>query len=102
AQLNVVEDFAIEGNPETPIPVAHRLLAAGHINNAEAGIGQAGFGAAVKPGLVGTSMANRSDHLGQQLGVVDAVQVYKAADPTHSESPRAKPLRRSRASAVLA
>ena len=71
AQLDVVEDFAVEGDPDRSVGVGHRLVAGGQIDDAEPRMGQAGGSVLgyVDPGGIRPPMPDRADHPLQRLRI---------------------------------
>ena len=65
-QLDVVEDLAVKGDPDGAVLVAHRLLAAVEIDDAEARVGEADVAVDESAIAVRTAMRQRSDHARQQ------------------------------------
>ena len=61
-QLHVIEDLAIENDPDVAILVMDRLLAAGEVDDAQTGMGQSD--ATVKPdaAAVGAAVMKPADH----------------------------------------
>jgi hypothetical protein len=86
AQLDVVEDLAVEDDPQSLVLVGHRLLAAGQIDDRQAGVGQPGARVAVGPELVGPAVVHRPQHPGQSrgLGSRAVAQRDQTGDATHA------------------
>src|SRR5512132_21072 len=62
AQLGVVEDLAVEGDPDRPVLVAERLLTALHVDDGEARVGKAASSVAVDAELVGAAVTQGGCH----------------------------------------
>ncbi len=62
AQLDVVEDLAVEGDPQGAPLVGERLLPGGEVDDREPGVRQAGLAVAVEAELVGTAVTERAGH----------------------------------------
>ena len=61
-QLDIVEDLAVEADPDRLVVVRHRLGAGGEIDDGEARMRQARFIVAVDALPVGTAMTQLSQH----------------------------------------
>src|SRR5579859_7874236 len=61
-EFQVVEDFPVERDPERRVLVAHGLLAAGKIDDAEPGVRQPHTVLAVKSSIVRAAMRKHPDH----------------------------------------
>jgi hypothetical protein len=86
AQLQVVEDLAVEDDPEGLVLVGERLLAGGEIDDREPGVGQAGAAIAVGAELVGPAVAKRARQGGQLLAGRrrrPLAQRHHSGDPAH-------------------
>src|SRR6185295_2389187 len=84
AQLHVVEDLAVEHDPQRLVLVGERLLAGGEVDDGEPGMGEAGVPVAVDAELIGTAMAQGPRHSqegGARLpaGSLDVVDARYAA-----------------------
>ena len=66
AQLEVVEDLAVEGDPDGAVLVAHRLAAAVDVDDAEARVRQADVAVDVESVAVRPAMRDRPDHAREQ------------------------------------
>ena len=62
AQLDVVEDLAVEHGPDLSILVVDRLVAAGEVDDAQSGVGQADGRVAVESVAVGAPMPQLLGH----------------------------------------
>jgi hypothetical protein len=60
AQLDVVEDLAVEDDPDRVVLVGHGLIARGEIDDAEARMRQCYRAELAHPGAVGTAMTQRA------------------------------------------
>ena len=67
AQLDVVEDLAVEDDPERLVLVGERLLPAGQIDDRQPGMRQAGPVVAIGAELVRAAVPERARHVGQRL-----------------------------------
>ena len=61
----MVEDFAIECDPDSLVFSAHRLVPFCEIHNREPGIGQSDSPVPEDPMIVGTTMDKKGQHVGQ-------------------------------------
>jgi len=85
AQLDVVEDLAVEDDPHRLVLVGHGLLPRGQVDDREPGVGQAGVAVVVAPELVGATMEHRPHHVPERahLGRTPPAQVHDPGDATH-------------------
>ena len=84
-QLEVVENLAVEDDPEGAVLVGDRLLAGAEINNAEPGVAQAGKAVEINAELVRPAMTNHRQHPADAL-LLNRVSVGKvdyACNATH-------------------
>ena len=65
AQFDVVEDFAIEDDPQRPVLIPDRLLAAAEIDDAQARASQADPRVTIDSEFVGTPVPDHCQHLSQ-------------------------------------
>src|ERR1700723_1023989 len=66
AQIGVIENFTVVGDPETAILVGHRLVAGGDIDNAEAAVAEGGEEITIKAGAVRAAGMDDAGHAGEQ------------------------------------
>ena len=95
AQLHVVEDLAVERDPQRAALVRERLLARRQIDDRQPGVGKTGVAIAVDPELVRTAVAERASHHAELFelgwGRGGAAQ-HHARDAAHvSRAPRTLP-----------
>src|SRR5262249_19846723 len=62
AQLDVVEDLAVVGDPEALVFSRHGLLPVGDVDDAQARVTQADFAVDQNTAIVGSAVAERPDH----------------------------------------
>jgi hypothetical protein len=85
AQLNVIEDFAVEDNPQRAVLVSNRLLAAGEINDTQARVAKPHIAAKIDAEFVGTPMTDHAEHSTDRLLVRPRGVVKNASYSTHFE-----------------
>ena len=61
-ERGVIVDLAVKGDPQRAGLVAHRLVAALNVNDAEPPLGQVSLGVLIEPEVVWAAMANRVGH----------------------------------------
>ncbi len=91
SQLRVVEDLAVEHDPQGAVFVGDRLLAAVQIEDAETGVSQADVSVEVDPELVGAAVTDRPEHAaeGAPVGRRRPMQVAESDDAAHQRDPEA-------------
>ncbi len=67
AQLHIIENLAVEGDPYRAFAVMDRLRAASEIDEAKAGVGQPDTLIAIEAVSVGTAMSEHANHCAQFL-----------------------------------
>ena len=88
AQLDVIEDLAVEDDPEGAILVGDGLLAAAQIDDAEAGVAQADRAIQIDAELVRPAMADHGQHPAQ-VGLINGFPagcIQFADDAAHAIS----------------
>src|SRR5262249_17272558 len=92
-QLEVVEDLAVEGDPESAVLVAERLLSGGQIDDREPRMRQAATRVPVEAELVRPPVAQDGGHAPQHAGIGGRVGARdeNAGDATHRGYPPAPP-----------
>src|SRR5207244_12510087 len=65
AQLDVVENLPVEGDPQAAVGVLHGLVAGGEVDDAPARIGEANWRGGVHPAAVRAAMPRQLDHATQ-------------------------------------
>ena len=65
-ELDVVEDLAVEGDPDGIVLVAHGLGAAGEVDDAESRVGESSAGLEVDAVRVGAAVVERPDRRRRQ------------------------------------
>jgi hypothetical protein len=66
-QLDVIEYFAVEADPDAMISVRHRLLPVDQIYDAESGVGKTNASLIMEALTIGTSMTYGGDHAFKQF-----------------------------------
>ena len=85
AELNVVEDLAVERDPDRFVVVRHRLRAAANVNNAEPGVRESGARLEVHSAGVRAAMMQHRHHVRQDCGdMVVAIPRDDAGDAAHA------------------
>src|SRR5580658_3793827 len=69
AQLNVIEDFSVECNPQLAIHGGHRLRSGLQVDYAEPRMGQASYSRNVYSVRIGTAVQQGRDHPAQPIAV---------------------------------
>ena len=88
-QLEVVEDLAVEDDPQRLVLVADRLLARAEVDDAEARVPEPDVFVKVDAELVGTAVADRAQH-GTQGGLSrrrSSAEVAESDDAAHQRGP---------------
>jgi hypothetical protein len=101
AHLDVVEDLAVEDDPDRPVLVGERLLPGAQIDDRQARVPERGALIAVHPEFVGAAMAERADHgrqpveidrrqaIAERNGAGDAAHYARISDTFSTSSGRA-------------
>src|SRR5712691_8015724 len=63
ANLGVVENFAVVGDPERAILVGHRLVAGGEVDDAQPAVAKSGIGIDVVAEVVRSTVAKGASHV---------------------------------------
>src|SRR3984893_14507799 len=86
-EFEVVEDLAVEGDPERRVLVAHGLLATGKVDDAKPGVRQPHAVFRVKSGIVGPAMSQHADHPLQGFrSDGGSIEIEYAGYATHNDS----------------
>src|ERR1700730_6928913 len=84
AKLDVVENLAVEGNPQRAIRIRHGLTPAVDIDDAEASMAQTSLSVGEDAGPVRTAVADLRDHTPQQVGLdPSSVSINNPSDSAH-------------------
>src|SRR5207248_10120661 len=84
AQFEIIENFPIEGDPQSPISDTHRLASAFGINNAQAGMRKPCSIFYVDTLGIGSSMTQRRNHPSELIVVcMTTVQLYDSSYSAH-------------------
>ena len=67
-ELHIVEDLSVEDDPERPVFIGKRLLAAREIDDGETRMHQSRMAVTVHPVLVRTAVPDHADHAGEEAG----------------------------------
>src|SRR5216684_5233467 len=88
-QVAVAVDLAVEGDPDRRVFVAHRLVTAGHVDDAEAANTEAERSAQVNALVVRAAMSQALGHRPNQVGGrwLSASVAVHPADAAHPISP---------------
>ncbi len=88
SEFDVVEDLAVEGDPERGVLVGHWLVATNEIDDAEASVRQTHAILGINPGIVGTPMRQHPDDPPQRFrSYRRSIKIEKACDTAHSVIP---------------
>src|SRR5204863_391453 len=83
-QFDMVEDFAVEGDPETPCPIVHGLIARSRIDDTQARVRESDVPVGIDTFAVGSAMTNHLDHGSEWAWVCsDSVEADKARYSAH-------------------
>lgn len=83
-QLDVVEDFAVERDPQRLVFVVHRLMPAADVDDREPHVPQRGLTVGIRAASVRPAMADRMQHSLEQRDVRPAtVTPDKSGNPAH-------------------
>jgi hypothetical protein len=86
-EFQVVEDLAVEGDPQRRVLVAHGLLAAGEVNDAEPGMRQTHAVLRVKSGIVRPAMSQHPNHPLEGIRSDGrSIEIEYAGYATHNDS----------------
>ena len=86
-EFQVVEDLAVEGDPQRRVLVAHGLLAAGEVNDAEPGMRQTHAVLSVKSGIVRPAMSQHPNHPLEGIRSDGrSIEIEYAGYATHNDS----------------
>src|SRR6266446_614341 len=86
-EFEVVEDFAVERDPQRTVLVAHRLLAAREIDDAKPGMRETHAILGVKSSIVRPAMSQHPDHPAQGFrGDGRSIKIEYACNATHKGS----------------
>jgi hypothetical protein len=87
AQLDVVEDLAVERHPQRAVGRREGLAAAREIDDREAAMPQAAAAVQVDAGIVGSAVAHRVDHALEHLAPGQQARREReiAGDPAHGK-----------------
>src|SRR5574339_28828 len=103
AQLDVVEDFAVEDHPDGAVLVADRLVSAFDMDDAQARMRETDMRIVVKPETIGPAMTGRLDHPPED-GARGSAPVpgrsRYACKPAHCARPRKTTLSRTSAAGL--
>ena len=69
AETGVIENFAVEDDLQMPIFIAHRLMTAGHVDNAEPAVSERDKIVAKEPAAIRTAMSDAIRHRPEQIPV---------------------------------
>ena len=84
-KLDVVEDLAVERDPQRAVLVGHRLMAAADIDDAESGVAERTRPVQVHTLGVGPAVRQRAGHPFDQLRRRwRAIEIYDSGYPTHT------------------
>ncbi len=83
AQFDVIENLAVEDHPYRAVFVAHRLVAAGQVDDAQAGVGQTDRSFVVEPLLIRPAVMQLADHRGKLRGIDGRVPVQATRNAAH-------------------
>ena len=87
SQLDVVVDFAVEGEPDRARLRAHRLGAAGQVNDAESGVSEASLVQRLHAVTVWAAVPEGTDHDVEDRRVRrPAVKIHISGDATHQRT----------------
>jgi hypothetical protein len=86
AQLDVIEDFAVERDMQCAVVVRHRLLTGREVDDAQARVAKPDAAIEVNALPVRSAMRDGSDHALQQRAIHrdDRLLTMKANNPTHA------------------
>ena len=84
-QRQMVVDFTVEGDPERTGFVAHRLVAASDIDDAQPPLAKMRPGVVIKAKIVQAAMANGLGHAPQDPNAtIGGLGRYKSGNPAHA------------------
>ena len=83
AQLDVIEDFAVERDPDRAVLIGHRLPAARDVDDAQTGVSERRPRLAVDPIRIGPAMPQYRDHVGHAMRVDFSVCPRNSRNATH-------------------
>ena len=85
-QRRVVVDLAVEGDPESAGFVAHRLMAALDIDDAQPPLAEMRPGIVIEAKIVGAAMADRLGHAPQDPDAAGGgPDIHKSGNPAHDQ-----------------
>ena len=97
AQLDVIENLAVEDNGVPHVGTAHRLGTCLRVDDTEATVRQAQAARRKDAGVVGAAMGNPVRHLREELSIRrprgGATESQESGETTHSESGPGRPCR---------
>jgi hypothetical protein len=86
-EFHVVEDLAVESDPQRRVLVTHGLLATGQIDDAEPGVCQTHVVLHVKSGTVRPAMSQHPDHSSEGFRSDGRfIEIEHASNTTHTDS----------------